>query len=159
IHSPAPEVKVLEALVGELLIQAPAADKSACRSAVEPAQPGVAHVDRYWPTSPQILRVARVIRRGKRDASMTTVPPDGKAQGALCRNVDGVRAERPHLSQDVRSGPQRKSDLRIARRRDTEHPLRRNHPDFMSQLREVVDCRLESCNYAIGLGSPGVSCN
>src|SRR5207237_6631250 len=98
-------MKVPEAPVRELLIQGPAADKGARRSAVEPAQPGVAHLDRDRPTSPQVLRIACVIRRGKRDASMAAVPPDRKAQGALCRNVDGVRPERLHRTQDVRSGP------------------------------------------------------
>jgi len=90
---------------------------------------------------------------------MAAVTPDGKAQGALCRNVNSVWPARPHLSQDVRAGPQGKSDFRITWRRNAEHPLRGDHANFMSRLGEMVDCGLERCNNAIGLGSPGVRCN
>ena len=57
------------------------------------------------------------------------------------------------------TGPDGQPDLRVARRRDAQHSLRRYDADLVAQPREGVDGGFEGGDYAIGLRCPGVGCN
>ena|SRR6185437_9918805 len=148
---------MLETPLRQLAVQAAAGDEGPGGGAVKAAQPRVTDISRYWPPGTQVFGVFRVVGRRERNPTVPAVPPNGKAQRALSRYVNSVRPKRPHLTQDVRSGPDRQPNFRVARGGNAEHPLGGDHTHLVSEASEGIDRGFEGRDYAIGLGVPGVS--